>query len=165
MDNAWISGVFATVGVTVGWVLNQVGVRRADRAAQVRTSRREAQARVYNAAEALTRFAEGVRWLVQIDMGKVLSGESVSHAGYEDVVVDTQSELRRLRESLLAVSIAGSPGAAAELAQLSGQAQQLWNDMLASTRAAIATSPTSMLDQSEHLAVQARSWAQRWSEQ
>ena len=37
---------------------------------------------------------------------------------------------------------------AAELAQLSGQAQQLWNETLTSTRAAIATSPTSLLAQS-----------------
>ena len=73
---------------------------------------------MFAAATAATRFGEAVRWLVEIDWGKNVSGGGPSHATYEQMVVEAQSELRRLREALLGITVKGPNGSAPDWREL-----------------------------------------------
>jgi hypothetical protein len=143
MDVAAISGLFAIAGAAVGWSLNQIGLRLARRTEQRESNSRDADQRVFTAATAATRFGEAVRWLVQIDWGKNAAGQGPSHVTYEQMVVEAQSELRRLREALLSITAKGPNGSAPGLQRIIATAQELWDGMLVPTgsRSAKSRSP------------------------
>ena len=163
MNIAAISGLFAVAGAVVGWSLNQVGLRLARRTEQRESDVRDADHRVFAAATAATRFGEAVRWLVEIDWGKNVSGGGPSHATYEQMVVEAQSELRRLREALLGITVKGPNGSAPELERIAASAQKLWDGMLAAERESIGEEPQPWLLACDSLVAAAQSWAQQHS--
>jgi hypothetical protein len=163
MNVAAISGLFAIAGAAVGWSLNQLGLRLARRTEQRESNVRDADHRVFAAATAATRFGEAVRWLVQIDMGKNVSGQGPSHVTYEQMVVEAQSELRRLREALLGITIKGPNGSAPELERIISDAQDLWDGMLKAKRERIGEEPQPWLLACDSLVAAAQSWAQQHS--
>jgi hypothetical protein len=163
MDGAWISGILTTAGIVIGWSLNQVGVRLGERAERRRTEIRDADERVFAAAQAATRFGEGIRWLVQIDEGKEIAGQGPSHAAYEQVVVEAQTELRNLRQSLMVITIKGPKPAAPDLGRIVTQAQQLRDTMIVTTRREIGAHPDPLLHDSDTLVAAAQSWAEQYS--
>jgi hypothetical protein len=57
MSEAIVAGVIALVGTTLGWVLNEVGVSRRYWTERRRRKHAEADARVFEAADAATRVA------------------------------------------------------------------------------------------------------------
>jgi hypothetical protein len=118
---------------------------------------------VFAAATAATRFGEAVRWLVQIDWGKDVAGQGPSHTTYEQVVVEAQSELRRLREALLGITIKGPDGSAPGLEEIIATAQGLWNNIVPATRQSIGEDPQRWLADCDSLAAAAQSWAQQHS--
>lgn len=134
MNIAAISGLFAVAGAVVGWSLNQIGLRLARRTEQRESDVRDADHRVFVAATAATRFGEAVRWLVEIDWGKNVSGGGPSHATYEQMVVEAQSELRRLREALLGITVKGPNGSALELENCCQRARTVGRDAGGRTR-------------------------------
>jgi hypothetical protein len=163
MDVAAISGLFAIAGAAAGWSLNQLGLRLARRTERRESSVRDADHRVFAAATAATRFGEAVRWLVQIDWGKNVVGQGPSHVTYEQVVVEAQSELRRLREALLGITVKGPNGSARELERIVTSAQELWDQMLVATRKSIGEEPQPRLLACDSLVAAAQSWAQQHS--
>ncbi|HTO72935.1 MAG TPA: hypothetical protein VMJ30_03910 [Gemmatimonadales bacterium] len=163
MDVAVISGLFAIAGAVAGWSLNQIGLRLARRTEQRESNVRDADHRVFAAATAATRFGEAVRWLVQIDWGKNVAGQGPSHATYEQMVVEAQSELRRLREALLGITVKGPNGSAAELERIITSAQELWDGMLAASRQSIGEEPQPWLLACGSLVAVVQSWAQQHS--
>jgi hypothetical protein len=154
---------FAIAGAAVGWSLNQIGLRLARRTEQRESDVRDADHRVFAAATAATRFGEAVRWLVQIDMGKNVAGQGPSHITYEQVVVEAQSELRRLREALLDITVKGPDGSAPELERIVASAQELWDGMLKAKRERIGEEPLPWLLACNSLVAAAQSWAQQHS--
>jgi hypothetical protein len=163
MDVAAISGLFAVAGAVVGWSLNQMGLRLARRTEQRESNVRDADHRVFAAATAATRFGEAVRWLVQIDWGKKHAGQGPSHVTYEQMVVEAQSELRRLREALLGITVKGPNGSAPELERIVASAQELWDGMLVAKRESIGEEPQPWLLACDSLVAAAQSWAQQHS--
>ena len=163
MNVAAISGLFAIAGAVAGWSLNQLGLRLARRAEQRESDIRDMDQRVFAAATAATRFGEAVRWLVQIDWGKDVAGQGPSHATYEQVVVEAQSELRRLREALLGITINGPDGSAPGLEGIIATAQELWDKYVPATRHSIGEEPQPWLAGCDSLAAAAQSWAQQHS--
>ena len=163
MNVAAISGLFAIAGAAVGWSLNQIGLRLARRTEQRESSVRDTDQRVFAAATAATRFGEAARWLVQIDWGKNVSGGGPSHVTYEQVVVEAQSELRRMREALLGITVKGPSGSAPGLERIVADAQELWDEMLAAERGRIGEEPRPWLLACDSLVAAAQSWAQQHS--
>jgi hypothetical protein len=163
MDGVWVSGILTTAGIVVGWSLNQVGARLGERAERRRTEIRDADERVFSAAHAATRFGEGVRWLIQIDKGKAIAGQGPSHTAYAQVVVEAQTELRNLRQSLMVITIKGPKTAAPHLERIVAQAQQLWDTMIVSTRQAIGADPDPLLHDCDTLVTATQSWAEQYS--
>jgi hypothetical protein len=163
MNVAAISGLFAIAGAAVGWSLNQIGLRLARRTEQRESNVRDADHRVFAAATAATRFGEAVRWLVQIDMGKNVAGQGPSNVTYEQMVVEAQSELRRVREALLGITVKGPNGSAPELERIVASAQELWDGMLKAERQRIGEEPQPWLLDCDSLVAAAQSWAQQHS--
>ena len=163
MDVAAISGLFAIAGAVAGWSLNQIGLRLARRTEQRESGVRDADHRVFAAATAATGFGDAVRWLVEIDWGKNVSGGGPSHATYEQMVVEARSELHRLREALLGITVQGPNGSAPELDRIAASAQELWDGMLAADRKAIGENPQPWRLACDSLVAAAQSWAQQHS--
>jgi hypothetical protein len=74
-------------------------------------------------------------------LGKDIAGQGPSHATYEQVVIEAQSELRRLREALLGITIKGPDGSAPGLERIIATAQELWNKYVPATRQSIGEEP------------------------
>jgi hypothetical protein len=163
MNVAAISGLFALAGAIAGWSLNQLGLRLARRAEQRESDIRDMDQRVFAAATAATRFGEAVRWLVQIDWGKEEAGQGPSHATYEQVVIEAQAELRRLREALLGITIKGPDGSVPGLEGIIATAQELWNKYVPASRQSIGQEPQRWLADCDSLTAAAQSWAQQYS--
>jgi len=163
MNVAAISGLFAIAGAVAGWSLNQLGLRLARRAEQRESDIRDTDQRVFAAATAATRFSEAVRWLVQIDWGIYRAGQGPSHATYEQVVLEAQSELRRLREALLGITIKGPDGSAPGLEGIITTAQELWDEYVPAERQSIGAEPEPWLADCDSLEAEAQSWAQQHS--
>jgi hypothetical protein len=163
MEGAWVSGILTTVGIVIGWTLNQLGLRLGERDERRRAEIRDADERVFSAAVAATRFGEGIRWLIQIDEGKAITGQGPSHATYEQVVVEAQTELRNLRQSLMAITVKGPKPAAPHLERMISQAQELWKTMIAAPRQTIGADADRFLRDCDALVTAARSWAEQYS--
>jgi hypothetical protein len=163
MNVAAISGLFAIAGAAVGWSLNQIGLRLARRTEQRESNVRDADHRVFAAATAATRFGEAIRWLVQIDWGKNVAGAGPSNVTYEQMVVEAQSELRRLREALLGITVKGPNGSAPELERIVASAQELWDGFVPADRKRIGEEPQPWLLACDSLVSAAQSWAQQHS--
>jgi hypothetical protein len=163
MNVAAISGLFAIAGAVAGWSLNQLGLRLARRTERRESDVRDTDQRVFAAATAATRFSEAVRWLVQIDWGKDVVGQGPSHAAYEQVVIEAQAELRRLREALLGITIKGPDGSVPGLERIISTAQELWDKFVPATRRSIGEEPQPWLLGCDSLAAAVQSWAQQHS--
>jgi len=163
MNVAAISGLFALAGAVAGWSLNQLGLRLARMAEQRESDIRDMDQRVFAAASAATRFGEALRWLVQIDWGIGEAGQGPSHAAYEQVVLEAQSELRRLREALLGITIKGPDGSAPGLQGIITDAQELWKEYVPASRQSIGQKPQPWLADCDSLVAAAQSWAQQHS--
>jgi hypothetical protein len=74
-------------------------------------------------------------------LGKNISGGGPSHATYEQMVVEAQSGVRRLREAPLGITVRGPDGSAPELDRIAARAQSLWQGMLVADREAIGEDP------------------------
>jgi hypothetical protein len=135
MSDAIVSVVLSLIGVSVGWLLNEASLSWRRRAEQRERERAEADARVFEAADAATSVAEGLRWLVQIDIDRAASGgEGISTPEYERAALAAGSELRRLRLALLPIAAKGPRASLARAETIVREAQQLWDSFAATSR-------------------------------
>jgi hypothetical protein len=86
-----------------GTCASEVGAGWHRYAERRRTERIASDARVFDAAEAACNVAEGLRWLIGVDIAKASHGEGISHDRYEAMVMDLSLELRRLRQAPLTI--------------------------------------------------------------
>lgn len=156
MNEAVVSGTFAVVGTTLGWVLSEAGAGWRGFAERRRVQRGDATARVFDAARTAVAIAEGVRWLVQVDVAKKLHGEGISSNEYTMKVVELAEHLQQLRLIPLAVTAKGPRTVLAEIDDLVAMTQALWDNFGATTRADIAQRPAPLLKACDQVAKSAR---------
>ena len=95
--------------------------------------------------------------------GRTKPAKDRQHVTYEQMVVEAQSELRRLREALLGITVKGPNGSAPELERIVASAQELWDGMLVAKRESIGEEPQPWLLACDSLVAAAQSWAQQHS--
>ena len=163
MNVAAISGLFALACAVAGWSLNQLGLRLArgaSSASRISVTRTSGCSRPRRPRPVSARLSDGS----SRSTGTDIACEGPSHATYEQVVVEAQSELRRLREALLGITIKGPDGSAPGLERIIATAQELWNKYVpASPGQSIGEEPQPWLAGCNSLVAAAQSWAQQHS--
>ena len=151
VSDALVSGAFAVIGTALGWALSEAGAGWRRHAERQEAARAAADGRVFDAALAAGNLAEGLRALVGIDSARATHGEGVSHQTYEELVVDLQAELRRLRLVRLAMTARGPRAALPAAAALVGRAQELWDKLEALPRNAVPAAADQLLSDCDAL--------------
>ena len=151
MSNAIVSGLFAIIGTTLGWVLSEAGAGWRSYAERRRAEQAEATARVLDAARTAVAISEGVRWLVQVDEAKKLHGEGIDREAYGVKVIDLAEQLQQLRLIPLTVTAKGPRSALPQIGILVDRIQGLWNEFAETSRADIADRPARFLNECKEI--------------
>lgn len=152
MSSTVVSGLFAVIGTTLGWVLSEAGAGWRSFAERRRVRQIEATARVFDAARIAVAICEGIRWLILVDVSKKLHGEGIGREAYGVRVIDMAEQLQQLRLIPLTVTAKGPRSALTQIDILVTRTQVLWDDFAAKSRADIADRPAPFLDACEQIA-------------
>jgi hypothetical protein len=152
MNEAVVSGSFAIIGTSLGWVLSEVGAGWRDLVQRRRTEQADATARVLDTARAAVAVCEGIRWLIQVDVAKKLIGEGIGTKEYTVKAVDLADQVQQTRLLLLAITARGPRSAVPQVYELATRVQALWDVFCVTTRAEIAAEPARLLSACDEVA-------------
>jgi hypothetical protein len=145
MNSAVVSGLFAVVGTTLGWVLSEAGAGWRGFAERRRMQKAEAAARVFEAARVAVAICEGMRWLIQVDVAKKVHSEGIGREAYGVKVIDLAEQLQQLRLIPLTVTARGPRPALPHIDILVIRTQALWDTFAATSRDSIGDNPEPFL--------------------
>jgi hypothetical protein len=150
-----VAGTFGLVGTVLGLVLSEAGASWRSSNERRRSESNAARDRLIDIAGRSLAVAEGIRWLVQVDAVKRVTGEGIDTADYATKALALSESVQRMRLSALATTARATPAIVEQVDALIRRTQKLWDAFVDARRAAIADSPDPWLAKCDEVAAAA----------